>query len=238
MKEMGTVVLACQTIKDELNLAVKETGVSHPIFFVESGLHNFPDSLRRRIQEEINRIDNVDTILMGFGYCGNSLIGIKSHRAGLVIPRVDDCISLLLGSYDLRKNISREMGTYFLTKGWLEYESNLLTEYERCVRRYGSEKALRIMKIMLQNYGRLVTIDTGAYPVEDFVSRTRDFADRLGMKHEIVGGSLRFLIKLLRGPWDEEFIIIEPGREVTFEDMRICGAGDKKPEQILFGFTM
>lgn len=236
---MSTVVLACQTIKDELNLAVSKTGVDYPIHWIESGLHNFPHTLRDRIQEEINSFENVQTILMGFGYCGNSLIGIKSHRARLVIPRADDCISLLLGSYEIRKDISKEMGTYFLTKGWLDYESNLLSEYQRSVKRYGTEKALRIMKIMLKNYGRIMIIDTGAYLFEGFIDKTRDFAEILGLRHETVSGSMRFLNKLLLGPWDGEFIIMEPGQEVTLEHLRISGAGNKgMSDPILFGFTM
>lgn len=181
----------------------------------------------------------MEAIILGFGYCGNSLMGIVSPRARLVIPRPDDCISLLLGSYEMRKSISREIGTYFLTKGWLEYESNLLKEYERCVKRYGSEKALRIMKIMLENYGRLMVIDTGAYQLEDFIGITRDFAEKLGIKHETVNGSLRFLDKLLLRPWDEEFIIMEPGREVTLEHMRVSVSGHEgKAEQIIFGFNL
>lgn len=95
------------------------------------------------------------------------------------------------------------------------------------------------MKIMLENYGRLMTIDTGAYPLEDFQARTKSFAEIMGMKHETVAGSLRFLNKLLLGPWDEEFIIMEPGQEVTLEHMRISGiSNENKADQILFGFTM
>lgn len=221
---MGTAILACQTLRDELKLTIKETGVSFPTIYVESGLHNTPELLHKRIQEEINRIDNIDVILLLFGYCGNSLLGIKSDKAKLVIPKVDDCIPLLLGSCEARKNISKEMGTYFLTKGWLDYENNLLREYDRCIERYGQVRTSKIMKIMLGHYKRFMLIDTGAYPVEDVLPRTQAFAERLTMQHEVAQGSLRLFRKLLTGPWDEEFLVLEPGNAVTMSD--ICGSSD------------
>jgi hypothetical protein len=222
---MATVVITCQTIRREVCLAVSETGVDYPLILIDSGLHNYPEKLREAIQKQIDKITNVDTILMAFGFCGNGLLGIKSPEARLVIPRADDCITLMLGSLETRKKISKEAGTYFLTKGWLDYEANLLTEYENCVKKYGREKALRVMKIMLGHYQRLMVIDTKAYRLEDVTGVTRVFAETVGMRHEEVAGSLRLIKKLLLGPWDEEFVIVEPGRELKFEQM--C-PGDNK----------
>lgn len=216
---MGTIIVACQTIRDEVNLAITETGVNYPVLWIESGLHNFPDRLGQKIQEEINKIENVETILLAFGYCGNSLLGIKSSGAQLIIPRVDDCITLLLGSYERRQNLDKEVGTYFLTKGWLENEQNLLSEYERCVKRYGKDKALRVMKMMLNNYHRLMVIDTHAYQSDSILIKTKGFAEALGLSHEEIDGSSRLLKKLLMGLWDEEFAIIPPGEKVTLEHM-------------------
>ncbi|HEY3426658.1 MAG TPA: DUF1638 domain-containing protein [Negativicutes bacterium] len=227
---MGTVIIACQTLQDELRMALKETGVNYPVFYIESGLHIQPDSLHRRIQEEINRIDNVELILLVFGYCGNSLMGVTSSQAKMVIAKVDDCIPLLLGSADIRKKISKEMGTYFITKGWLDYENNIVQEYERCILRYGEQRALKVMKTMLGHYKRFMLIDTGAYPVESVLGRTQDFAKKLNMQHEIATGSLRLLHKLLLGQWDDEFIILEPGQEITLKD--ICDSSEEQDVSI------
>lgn len=227
---MGTAILACQTIQQELTLALKETGKKYPVIYVESGLHNTPELLHTRIQEKINRIDNVENILLVFGYCGNSILGIKSAKARIVLPKVDDCIPLLLGSCEIRNNLSKEMGTYFLTKGWLDNESNLLCEYERCIERYGPERALRIMKVMLGHYKRFILIDTGAYPLENVLPETRRFAETLHLCHEVVKGSLRLFKKLLLGQWDEEFLVLEPGQEATLQD--ICGGVPAEMSQL------
>lgn len=231
---MSTVIITCQTIDREVNLAIRETGVDYPVLLVDSGLHNYPDQLRKAIQNQIDKIDNVDTIIMAFGFCGNGLLGIKSQNARLVIPRADDCITLMLGSYETRKKISKDAWTYFLTKGWLDYERSIVTEYDECVKRYGQERALRVMKTMLSHYRRLMVIDTKAYELEDVLSTTRAFAQTIGMRHEQHAGSMRFLKKLLSGPWDEEFIILKPGQELTFEDMRIDNS-NIKPSQIIAG---
>jgi len=220
---MRTMIVACQTLREELRLAIKQTGVDYPVVYIESGLHNQPDLLRQRIQDDLDKIDNVDTVLLVFGYCGNSLLGVKSSQFKIVIAKIDDCIPLLLGSADARRKASQEMGTYFLTKGWLDYENNLLKEYERCVTRYGEQRALRVMKTMMGNYKRFMVIDTGAYPVESVTPRTKEFADKLDMLHEVAAGSLRLFHKLLLGQWDEEFIVLEPGQELTLSD--IC-SGD------------
>ncbi len=221
---MGTVILACQTLRDEIRTAIRKTGVNYPVFYVESGLHDTPDFLRQRIQDEINRIDNVNVVLLAFGYCGSSLLGIKSAKAKLVLPRADDCIPLLLGSCDEQRRISKEMGTYFLTKGWLDYENNLLREYGRCIERFGQFSALRVMNIIIGNYKRIMVIDTGAYAIDSVLQRTQDFAGKLGMYHEVVSGSPRMLHKLLQGPWDNEFVTLERGQELMINDM--CGNGN------------
>ncbi|WP_371361948.1 hypothetical protein SRRS_32300 [Sporomusa rhizae] len=214
---MSTAILACQTLKGELELAIKNTKSDYPVFYIESGLHNNPDCLRERIQQEIDRLvlDNVSVILLLFGYCGHGLLGIKSDRAKLVIPKVEDCIPLLLGSCERKKWISQEMGTYFLTKGWLEGEKNLLNEYDYCCKRYGHARAFKVMQTMLASYKRLMIIDTGAYPIDSITPRTQNFANELGLQHEVTDGSIRIITKLLKAQWDEEFLVLEKGQEIT-----------------------
>lgn len=232
---MRTVILACQTLREELRLAIRETGADYPVIYIEPGLHNRPEALKSRIQGQLGLIDNVDVVLMVFGYCGNGLLGVRPAGFKIVVPRVDDCIPLLLGSLAERRRISREAGTYFLTKGWLDYEQNILWEYDRCVSRYGEERALRLMKTMLGNYGRFMVIDTGAYPLESVLPRTTGFAARLGLKHAVTPGSPRLLHKLLLGQWDEEFVVIEPGQEVRLGDFVAGGADAAGTGQLFIG---
>lgn len=194
---MNTLIIACRTISDELNLAVKETKCDYPILWIQSGLHMNPDSLRKRLQEELDHLTNVSQVLMAFGYCGNALLGITAPTYRIILPRVDDCITLMLGSCQKRKEISDEMGTYFLTKGWLDYEKNIWVEYHDTVKRMGKAKADRVYKLILQHYKRLGVIDTGAYKMEEFLHMSETIARDLKLDLQTISGTLRYIKKLL-----------------------------------------
>lgn len=218
---MKTLIIACNTIVEELNMACSEVKCEYPIMWIESGLHLQPNSLKKRLQEELNSISNVDQVLLAFGFCGNSLLGLKPPSYKLIFPKVDDCITLLIGSREKRKEVSGEMGTYFLTKGWLNYERNIWFEYQEAVKHYGQVRADRIFNLILGHYKRLGIIDTGAYNLSDLIKRTNIIADGFKLKHQVIPGTLRYIKKLLTGPWDEEFVIINPGETITLEHM--CG---------------
>jgi len=74
-------------------------------------------------------------VVLGYGLCGNGLHGLKAGRHTLLAPRADDCIALLLGSYQAyRREFDAEPATYWLSKGWLESGSNPLQEYRSTLR--------------------------------------------------------------------------------------------------------
>ena len=216
---MSTIIIACNTIADEFNLAIQATGVTHPVLWIDSKLHTKPEKLKEQIQAAISRISNVSTIILAFGYCGNALVGIKSETARLIFPKAEDCISLLLGSTERRRALSKETCSYYLTRGWLESENNLEGEYAYCVRKFGPERALKLMRTMLKNYQHLTLIDTGAYDITPLKPRTEELAATLGLCHKVVEGSQRFLHKLLTGPWDEEFVQVGPGQKITLDSL-------------------
>ena len=214
---MRTLIMACRTVENELRLAMAQDGVNYPVIFQDAGLHLWPDRLRAAIQRDLDRIENVDVVLMGYGFCGKSLVGIKSDRFKIVVPRMHDCISLLLGSALAREQCGNDV--YFVTKGWLDHEVSIVHEYNRSVARYGEQKATRLMKKMMSHHTRLTAIDTGAYNVEPVKLQVQTLVENMGWKFETVPGSLRIFHKLLKGPWDEEFVVLEPGQVITLDDI-------------------
>ncbi len=216
---MSSLIIACRTISDELNLAMEQVGCDYPVLWIESGLHLNPELLKKRLQEELDHISNVKRVFMAFGFCGNALLDLKPPSYQMIFPRVDDCITLLLGSAEKRKQVSGEMGTYFLTKGWLEYETNIWSEYQATIKRLGQEKADRMYKILLSHYRRLGIIETGAFDMAQFLARSKEIARHLKLEHQVIPGTLDYLRKLLTGPWDEDFIVINPGETVTLKHL-------------------
>lgn len=219
--EKKICIIACETVQDELLKVKNEINCSYPILWISSGLHNTPDKLRSTIQETVKKAESCDKILFAMGYCGNSIAGVETETAELIIPRVDDCISLLLGSVEHRRKICEGCGTYFLTKGWLKGERNLWAEYQYTVKKFGGKRAKKIMAVMLHNYKSLGVLDTGAYDIEEILPRTKEIAAELELNHEILTGSDRYIRRLLMGPWDDEqFLIVKPGSRIEAEALR------------------
>ncbi|GAV25201.1 hypothetical protein ciss_11340 [Carboxydothermus islandicus] len=211
------VIIACQTLRDEVEKALKDTGVKYPVLWIDSGLHNYPDKLKTKLQEQIDRISNTENLILVFGNCGNALNGIRATTGRLVLPKIDDCISLLLGSVQKRMEISREAHSYFLTCGWLAHESNIVKEHKRCLEKYGEVRGQKIFKAILAHYRKVILLDTNAYPLHEIEANVKRFAGDVGLDFQVVPGTLSYLKKLFTGPWDEDFIVVERGEKITFE---------------------
>lgn len=226
---MKSIVITCNTIRAEIDLAISNTGYNQPVIFLESGLHNEPPKLQRVIQELLGRIANVDQVILLMGFCGNAVLGLKPKGFRLIIPRADDCITLLLGSEDKRKKIQREKPTYFLSKGWIDMFSNIerttLDEFMRMERKYGSDRAKRLMASTIKHYKRMGVIDLGSFDIDEMISKANENLPSYmnELPYETINSSLDFIEGLLVGPWDnrDDCIIINDGEEVVFEKLYI-----------------
>jgi hypothetical protein len=216
---MKTVVIACRTIEDELNFALKKTGLAYPIEWIESGLHNTPKKLTSRIEELLTDL-SADRVLMAFGYCGNSILGILTGNFQLIIPRVDDCISLLLGSIKARTKASEEHAAYFLTEGWMRGERNLWVEYQYTLEKYGEARAKKIAKATYGHYRTLGLLDAGVNAIEPLVESTKVIADTLNLEQKVLPATTVYLEELLTGPWPtDKFIVKSPGEVIDVSDL-------------------
>jgi len=209
-------IIACQVVIEEM-LPFLPAGVDYES--LELGLHVKPENLKKTLQERIDAAGKKPgTILLGYGLCSRSVAGLRSETCSLVVPRVDDCISIFLGSRNAYlKQMKAEPGTYYLTKGWIEGGDHLFSSYDQMVERYGNEKAEWLMKRMLQNYTRLVFINTGTYEVEKYREYTKRMAARHGLRFEEIQGSTTLVEKMINGPWDEDFVVVPPGQTITYE---------------------
>ena len=221
---MNTFIIACETLKDELNKAVEETGCEYPVLYIESGLHDVPKKLNKVLQETIDKGEEqgADRLLFVMGFCGNATQGIKPKTSTLIIPRVDDCITLLLGSQKRRKELQESGGTYFMTKGWVDGERNILSMRQYMMERYGEDAGEEIFNMMFGNYSRIGLLDTGAYDMEPVTEEVKKAAEAIGFRWEIFRASVDYIKETLTGPWpDERYLTVLPGSEVEGKDLWI-----------------
>ena len=211
-------IIACATVAEELRLlGVPEERLT----VLEFGLHVYPEELKTRLQEAIDLVPGDCDILLGYGLCSYATVGLRSDSHRLVVPLIDDCIALFLGSREEHRRLqAEEPGTYFLTKGWVEAQEGALTEYVRIRDRYGEERALKVARVMFGNYTRIALIDTGNYRLEDYRDFARAMADFLSLRFDEIAGSNRMLLAMLDGDWEDEFLIVEPGDEIALEPFK------------------
>lgn len=215
---MNNVIIACQTLKDELEKAITETECQYPVLWIDADYHVDPDKLRTKLQQEIDQFNHVDNILLVYGSCGNGLIGLVASAGNLIIPKTDDCISLVMTKPN--EKFERLKKTYFLTKGWIESPKSIVNEYTYTLNRYGEKRTTKLFELMLKQYDYLMLIDTGAYDVEEYKSIADDFANKVKLQLTIEKGDLWLLKQLLIGPYDEKFCVISKGEKVTLDSFR------------------
>ena len=214
-------IIACAAVFEEMEPSLPKEITCQTLDF---GLHLRPSNLKETLQEAIDASpDDVETIIIGYGLCSNGAVGLKAPKtATLVIPRVHDCIALFLGSHDAYKQrLKEEAGTFFLAKGFIEAGDTPLDDYRRTVERYGKERADRVMKTMFAHYTRLLFIDTAHGDLGKYRAHAQQMARQFGLRYEEVMGSKTMIRKMIYGPWDRDFIVVEPDETVRLDQFLI-----------------
>lgn len=217
------ILLACAVIEQEI-AHLRDDRVD--MKFLDYGLHRTPENMRIALQSEVDAVSSAGGyhgIILGYGLCGNGIVGITSRKMPLIIPRVHDCISLFLGSAEAyRRESQRYPGTYYLTPGWIEKGETPISKYESYTRSYGRKRAEWLIHEELKNYTRIAFINTGGGPsMEQYRETARKNAEFLGIAYEELEGSPTLFRELIRGPWDEDFIILEDAEPVKQESFLI-----------------
>jgi hypothetical protein len=210
-------VIACATVIEEMQ-GWLPAEVTHEV--LDFGLHLRPEKLREALQAKIDEASaGSEVLLLGYGLCSMAVIGLQARSAYLVIPRVDDCIAIFLGSCAAyQAQAKKEPGTYYLTKGWIEVGDTPFEEHKQLIEKYGEAKARRMTGLMLKNYRRLAFINTGQYEIERFREYAQKTADSFALRFEEIEGSYALVQKMVNGPWDAEFVVVAPGETVKYTD--------------------
>ncbi len=213
---MKTVILACATLKNELSYLCEKHQLDYETVWIESGLHNRPQKLHERLQTELDQMENCGRILAAFGNCGNARENLRKGPYEIICPRVDDCISLFFGSDEERNAYGRTHRAIYMTQGWMDGESNVISEYQHLLEKYDKETADSIIEMMYGHYEELALLDTKVTDIGQLWQETDCVEEFTHLHRRIVPATLTYLEQLLTGPWDESNFLIIPAEASRF----------------------
>jgi len=228
------IALTCEALARSIYAEAASAANIVTVRLYKQGLHNTPKKLRETLQEQIDTVEpgTCDAILLVYGMCGTSTIGLEARHTPLVIPRTHDCIALYLGSHArYQQEFDAHPGTYWYSLDYMERgepgsnvalgASNIgaMDEvYEEYVAKYGQENADYLMEVMGEwgsHYDRAVYIDMASSDGAAYEQLARDQAQRRGWIFERKEGNRRMLRMLVRGEWaEDEFLLAPPGHAI------------------------
>jgi hypothetical protein len=190
-------IIACETFKTELDHILGDDPDIAYKEYLEFGLHEWPEDLKRAVIERVNSLEGkVDAVFLGYGIC-NSL---KDVTNSLKVPTItlaeDDCIGVLLTTDEYNKERKKCAGTmyhtpYFADFGVEWYEKNLkkrMPNYE--------ELGLDLkwyLDQLFNGYSRVLYIDDGLGDKEKGEAHSKEFAEYMKLRHESRMGTLSML---------------------------------------------
>lgn len=229
-------LIACEVFFREFSAAAATSSHVFDIKFMPFGLHNTPQKLREAIQNEVDAAEGCgyDAIVLGYGLCSRGAAGVRAGSVPIIIPRMHDCISMLLGS---RERYNAEFGecpgTYYYSPGWVERKDGEVSQgfvdevdqqrieerYADYVRKYGEDNARFLIEQESQwqaNYTRAAFIDTGYGPTERYRRFTSQLARDRGWEYAEITGDPAMIQRMASGDWDDDtFLRVEPGQTIA-----------------------
>jgi len=213
---MPTKIIACEVLKEELSAIKPLDAVDFE--FVPLGLHLYPEKLGKELQRILDSSKGYSRVVLAFGLCGGAARNLRASDFFLTIPRVHDCIPLLLGSKERFEQLrAEEKGTLYLTCGWMKGERSTLSEYSRISKKYGEKKASNIWRRIYDGYRRVLFIFTSSKTKQESLQQSQMVARLLGLNHQTTQGTPIYIEKIVNGPWETEDFITIPPNEVIDE---------------------
>lgn len=216
---MNAVILACSSLERHIDAAQTKMKTSYPVVTVDRKYHVDPKQMRQQIIETMQNLHSeADTVLVAMGFCGGSWNAVDSDRR-IVIPRVDDCITLLLHTDDAWHPNLKQMGHLYLRDSDTASYSLTAMQQKLCDE-YGRQNGMDIFHSWFESYTDVDVIDTGEYDCysEHYVTEAQKNADLIQCRLNYVKGSNLLLEKLVSGHWDQQFLIVEPGQMLSNRD--------------------
>lgn len=217
-------LLACSVFEREIALFAKDAQHIVETRYYEIALHDRPDVLRAKLQEELASLDahdDIDAVVFAYGLCGRGTVGLRAGRHPFVIPRAHDCITVFMGSKEAYAGHQRRCPTcYYYTPGWNQARrvpgpdkiTAMREEYAGKFDEDAIEFLIESEEEVWAMHDTATYIDLGTDDAEAEADYAKRCAETLGWTYERIHGDPALLRDLLWGNWDEErFQTITPG---------------------------
>lgn len=193
-------VIACDIMKRELDRLLANTPEVTKVIFLEAALHIYPKKMKKAIKEQINAIKHeVDVIFLGYGFC-QSLQGIEHEvDVPVIMPQLDDCISILFTPERYKSEKRKEVGTWFMTAGWADVGADMVIKELHLDRatRYGKDP-LEMARRLFTHYKRGLFIDTGVGEKDYLRAKAEGFCKDFNLKLEETTSDSKILDQMIR----------------------------------------
>ena len=235
---MNLHVFSCRVFTRELSHFIAKSPNIIDVTFLPQGLHDAPQVLRGELQAAIakfreqvtskQRRRKPDYLALAFGLCSDSIVGIEAIDVPLIVPRIDDCVGMYLGSEQRYLDyFEKYKGTFWAFPSWAESTISTDADYldqtrAEYMERYDGdedmvEDVIEMELSMTANYSNVGYI-TSPLAVDPEGSRAHAarYADDHGWSLLEFEGDLSLMERLLNGPWDDdEFLVVPPGYRIA-----------------------
>lgn len=215
---MRIKLIGCPSTKNEVVAMGHFPAIDYE--FLDFSLHALPCELNTTLQRTIDASQHYDLIILTYGRCSRAVAGLVSANVPLILPKVHDCISLLLGSDFRRQQLSAfSPAIYYFSQGWLDYGRDPYAEYLEYLDKYGQEDAAYLIQTLYGRYREAVFVRTCiGEKLEECRRRVQMIAGFLNWKVSEVAGDLELLTKLVNGEPCPDVIRIQPGIPIIIEE--------------------
>ncbi|MCR4963078.1 MAG: DUF1638 domain-containing protein [Firmicutes bacterium] len=216
---MTTAILACEILKHEVEAAWEKVNCSFPIVYIDGGLHAYPSRLRKEIEKKLQELPpEVDTVLLAMALCGNAIVGF-SAPCRLVVPRMDDCVTIFLHQDDERHANLKEIGHMYLSYGYINVKNFIQDEYDSALEKFGPRRCEKLTRMLYKDYVSVDIMENGTYDAhdKDFLAKVEKVAAIMECPYRHVPASNLILEKLFAGRWDQQFMVVEKGQILQTE---------------------
>lgn len=220
-------IIGCSVFKNKLEEILEKNSLKFDVEFISMKNHLDPEKLKDKIRDEIIKAENdpnnkYKKIILLYGLCGNSTVGLSSTLP-LVIPKVHDCCSIFLGSskqfYEL---FETKLSSEWYTSDYLEEMEKIKEEDPNFNMAYTTLK----LEYLINKYGE----DNGNYLYETFTAmekeiifiKTSNKNDEANIKKlskqycslEIMEGGFQLLNDIVMERYNEEILYLNSGEKI------------------------